>query len=70
MKQKPNLTLYFQLSPNITQLAESAKISRPSVYSVIYGRNCHERVIRNFNEALAELLKERMSMAKKLTKNN
>lgn len=64
----PNLSLYFNMSPNITRLAKDAGISRPSVYAIIYQtRKPRPGTVEAFNGALSRLLKERMQMAKKLS---
>jgi hypothetical protein len=65
---KPNLTLYFNLSPNITRLARIAGISRPAVYRIAYGQGKpRASTVDGFNAALSALLKERMEMSKKLS---
>lgn len=66
---KPNLTLYFNLQPNVTHLARLAGLSKPSIYRMAYGATKpHRETVTRFNAALALLLKERISMAKKFSK--
>lgn len=68
-KPVPNLALYFQLQPNVSRLAKDAGISRPTIYAMVYAeRTSDPETIQKFNSALSRLLKERMEMAKNLSK--
>ena len=66
-EEKPNLRLFFQLSPQIEPMARAMRCSKPTIYNIVGERkyNPKPETIAKFNAYLKEMLNNRVKWGAK-----